>query len=288
MNEYATPTMLAERLGQYGQAYLLLDRMAGLPLRDELASCMAEQWPLDDPLFQETPEQAPLLVRLGADASPLLADYVALAIEEARHPVGSIRDVCAVFFSSQPGEQLAKQLAQQLDLRVKTGLRLYFRYYDPRVMAHLPHLLPPSHMARLLHGIDHWCYAHWLGQFVSLAGADFGPASNDPAYLRPSVSAAQWEALQEIETFNLALRLARQGALPLDDLTDTRLRGALPAVSACRLQRPEDRATLACLIARHGEPALHQPLLQRALAVVREDAIPLQDLLETPEYSTLY
>ncbi|WP_426344568.1 DUF4123 domain-containing protein [Pseudoduganella sp. R-32] len=147
-------TSFHTHLEEYGHCDIVIDRMRGFPLREELKALkghLAESLPLIDPLFMTIPDEAPLLVRLSVDASSLIESYLALAAEEAQRP-GQGQAICAFLFSHLPCEKLAGHLTRQLDLRIKTGKRVFFRFFDPRVMHHLPRLLQPAEMAQLLNG----------------------------------------------------------------------------------------------------------------------------------------
>lgn len=269
-------------LNEYGHCDILIDRMIGFPLLEELDALeghVAERLPLIDPLFETTPDEAPLLVRLDAGASSLIESYLAQAAEEAQRP-GQGQAICAILFSRLPFAKLAKHLTRHLDLRIKTGMRVFFRFFDPRVMHHLPRLLQPVEMAQLFNGIDHWCYQHWGNQRIALNAQDYGPLPDKPAYIRMSISSAQWVSLQGIETFNLALRALWQDGYPLDDRTEPALHAALKVAHTYGLPRQEDQATLACHLVCSGESILRQPQWLRALQLVRERSFSLKDVLE--------
>lgn len=278
---YFDPSFQAQ-LEEYGHCDILIDRMRGFPLREELEALedhLAECLPLTDPLFMTMPDEAPLLVRLSVDASSLIASFLAQAAEETQRP-GQGQAICAILFSHLPCNKLARHLTRQLDLRIKTGNRVFFRFFDPRVMHHLPRLLRPMEMAQLLNGIDYWCYLHWSDRRIVLKMQDYGPLPDKPAYVRMSLSSAQLESLQEIETFNLALNMLWQAGDTLNERTEPALHAALKIVYAYGLSTKENRATLACHVACLGEDILCQPQWLRALQLVRERAFPLKDVLE--------
>ncbi|WP_426337302.1 DUF4123 domain-containing protein [Pseudoduganella sp. R-31] len=275
-------TSFHTHLEEYGHCDIVIDRMRGFPLREELKALkghLAESLPLIDPLFMTIPDEAPLLVRLSVDASSLIESYLALAAEEAQRP-GQGQAICAFLFSHLPCEKLAGHLTRQLDLRIKTGKRVFFRFFDPRVMHHLPRLLQPAEMAQLLNGIDYWTYPHWSDRRIALKAQDYGPQPDKPAYVRMSLSSAQSASLQEIETFNLALHTLWQEGYALDEKTEAALHAALKTAHACGLSTKEDRATLACHVISRSENILRQPQWQRALNLVRERAFALRDVLE--------
>ena len=279
----------AARLQEYGHCDLLIDRMICFPLQEELAALegYTESLPLNDPLFATMPDQAPLLVRLPVDAIDLIEGYLAHAVQEAQNPDGQTRAVCAVLLTRTSLSVLRKRLTRLLDLRIKTGKRVYFRYFDPRVMHHLPRILQPSEMAQLFKDIDYWCHAHWSGRFVTLNAADYGPLPDVPSYVRMSIGGAQWEALQGIEAFNLALRTLRQSGYPADEQTEVALHAAIRLTHLYSLPALVDQATLACHVVCSGEAILQQSQWRRALQLTREHRIPLKDCLETVNIALL-
>lgn len=275
----------AARLQEYGHCDFLIDRMSGFPLQEELAALegQAETLPLNDPLFAAMPDQAPLLVRLPADATDLIEGYLACAAEEAQCP-GQAQAICAVLFSRLPFAKLARHLTRHLDLRIKTGKRVYFRYYDPRVMHHLPQILQPEEMAQLFKGIDHWCYQHWHSQRITLHAQDYGPLPDVPAYVRMSISSAQWKKLQDVEPFNLALQTLQQEGIALDGDTEPALRTALSVVDiyeGVHQLSVSDKVAFVCHVVRYGRT--RQSIWHNALLLASEHAIPLQETLELSE-----
>ena len=275
----------AARLQEYGHCDLLIDRMIGFPLQEELAALdgYTESLPLNDPLFATMPDQAPLLVRLPADATDLIEGYLGFAAEEAQSP-GQAQAMCAVMFSHLPFAKLIRHLTRHLDLRIKTGKRVYFRYFDPRVMHHLPQLLQPEEMAQLLKGIDHWCYQHWHSQRITLHAQDYGPLPDVPAYVRMSISSAQWKKLQDVEPFNLALQTLQQEGVALDGDTEQALRDALSVVgiyAGVHQISISDEVAFVCHVVRYGRT--RQSIWNDALLLASEHAIPLQETLELNE-----
>lgn len=270
-------------LQTYGHCDILIDRLSGFPLREALEGIserLVAGQTLDDPLFATLPDETPLLIRVPDSERELIDAYLEHAIAEARHPAGQTRAVCAFLFSEVPLATLAGRLTRHLDLRIKTGQHIFFRYFDPRVMHHLPRLLQAHQMAHLFRGIEHWCYAHWRGHLVTLDGDRYRPLPETPAYVRMSIDSAQWSALQGIDVFNLALRTLRQDDQSSADDAEARLLNALQAARRYQLPTLDDEATLACHLLLGGEDILRQPAWQEALRLTHSDALPLKDIVE--------
>ncbi|HET7865834.1 MAG TPA: DUF4123 domain-containing protein, partial [Burkholderiaceae bacterium] len=95
---------------------------------------------LQDPLFANAPSEAPVLLHLPLSEFSLIEELAERAWQEALDPHTSLRSVCAIIGSRLSDDHLAIRLTQAMDLRVEGG-SFYFRYFDPRVFHHLPHLI---------------------------------------------------------------------------------------------------------------------------------------------------
>jgi hypothetical protein len=282
-NTLAGEAAFRAHLQTYGHCDILIDRLSGFPLKealDGISERLVAGQTLDDPLFATLPDETPLLLRVPESEHDLIEAYLEHAIAEARHPAGQTRAVCAFLFSNVPLATLAGRLTRHLDLRIKTGQHIFFRYFDPRVTHHLPRLLQAHQMAHLLRGIDHWCYAHWRGHLVTLDGDHYRPLPETPAYVRLSIDSTQWSALQGIDVFNLALRTLREDSRPPAADGEALLLNALETARRYRLPTLDDEATLACYLLRDGEDIVRQPAWQEALRLTHSDALPLKDIVE--------
>jgi hypothetical protein len=99
---------------------MLLDPFAGnhlLPAIDALTSPPAQCLKLDDPIFKNDLQNAPVLVELLSDEpthQDLLAQSILRAQEQVRNP-GGPHHVCAWLFTDVPLKRLQQALRQRLD-----------------------------------------------------------------------------------------------------------------------------------------------------------------------------
>ncbi len=162
-----------------------------------------------------------------------------------------------------------------LDLHIDQLGGAYFRFFDPRVMYHLPRVLDAPQLSLLLQGIQQWVFVDWLGAYQAIQAPSV-PATTP----RLLVSPQQWQALGDIEAFNRLLSKQRRRQQPpshaqvplwLNHLQSARLRG---------LRQPDDIAHWAALCLAHGEPWQTHPQLNDVLQLVIHDGIPLKDALD--------
>ena len=198
----------AERLTnlvkEHGHLYLLLNRFNGLDERlQPLVDALPEQWPLTDPYFGEAIERAPLLVKLTMAQLPLLDQAALVAAEEALDPAMPSPSVCAWMCAGVSTERLAGQLRRQLDIRLEGRKKsVFFRYFDPGVMSHLPRVFTPAQLARLLGHMSLWVAPGRDGALLELTKPEDEMA---PAGLR--LSAEQAQALERIDPINGLLKM---------------------------------------------------------------------------------
>lgn len=279
MTEQHSPQELLYRyLRDQQYCDVLIDRMAGFPFQEEIEALderVAPRCALADPIFDDAPAQAPLLVRLPATELPLIEQILAQAIADASNPSVQTRPICAFVFSQADPSRLAAQLTRSLNVRVEGRGAIYFRFFDPRVAHHLARILTPGQLGGIFPGIRHWAYVDPAGR---LRIADHAAA---PAGLfAPTLTSAQWQALERIESFNLAVRLLRQAGHALDDTTEQTIHRALQAAHAAGLVSSADQATYAAWSVVHGDAFRLRPGLEASIGMATDNGIPLADVLE--------
>jgi hypothetical protein len=276
------PYLPQERLYHYlrGQRYcdVLIDRMAGFPFRDEieaLGDSVAPRCALADPIFDDVPAQAPLLVRLPVSEIALIDNILAQAIADACNPTLQTRPICAFVFSQVDQARLASYLTKSLNVRVEGLGLIYFRFFDPRVAHHLASILTPEQIAGVFAGVQHWAYVDTAGR-LRIANH----AVTSPRLVTPTFTAAQWQSLARIEAFNLATRLLQQAGHPLDDATEQEIHRELLAAHTARLVSSADQACYAAWSVKHGNSFRSRHDLAAGIATAIDNAIPLSDVLE--------
>ena len=276
MKLQAAIDQLYRQCREFGHCAVLLDTQAGTPLPDSVArldeGCVPRLF-LRDPLFANAPTEAPMLLRVPAREFLLIEELATLAQKEATDPHRSLRSICAFIASDLSGVQLATRLARALDLRVE-GRSFYFRYFDPRVFHHLPHLIAPPGLGCLLRGVAQWSYFLWDGSLLVRQIPECGPSMPD----RPNLTIREWQMFETIEHFNATQRLfARQG-LRFEPTQTLDLFGLVHAARSLGIRAPEDTAYyLAC--SHHLPEALSRhPAWPSVMELLAQEA-PLADAL---------
>lgn len=259
---------------------VLIDRMAGFPFQEEIEALGEQdvhQFLLNDPIFAESPEQGPLLVRLPWTQVELIEKCLTCALQEATDPEVQTRTICTFLFSTLDQASLGKLLTKRLDVPVHTVGNIYFRYFDPRVVRHLPRILDKSQLSGLFHGVQAWFYVGWEGQLDVIA-----PELLDTV-ARFSLTAAQWRQMEGIEPFNVALRVLQQSGF-LDEApeahVETCLLAAVRDAAIAGLTAPEDQAAFAACAVRFGKDFTQHPRLAEAIRSATQHGSPLADALE--------
>lgn len=283
-----TPQAIADRwaerllnlIKEHGHVHLLLDRFNGLDERLlPLVDPLPEQWPLTDPYFGEAIKRTPLLVKLTMAQLPLLDQAALVAAEAALEPAMPAPTVCAWMCTDVSTERLAGQLRQHLNLRMEGRKKaVYFCYFDPWVMQHLPRALAPAQLARLLGAVSLWALPGRSGELLELAKPDEPMAPLGGLRL----SAEQALALERIDPLNASLRrlLAQGHRVPQTD--DARLDGLIVQAQHLGLAQPDDQAAYASLA--YTWPAQRAALttderVMRGIELART-GLPLADYLQ--------
>lgn len=294
-NDNPTSSRVADEIDalflQRGRCVLLLDPFGGNHLKaalDALVSPPAQCLRLNDPIFKDDVQSAPLLIAL-LNTEPthqdLLAQSIVRAQEEARNAAGP-RGVCAWLFTDVSLQRLQQAMRQRLDARYPRGERIYLRYFDPRVMPRLADLLgsptdeptpPYSSLTQLLGPIRTWCHLNREGYLQRHdnprpSTGEFG------GYLHFDQTTAA--AIDRIEAVNLTARALLQRAIPCkqrdDDMIDTHLRHA----KSLGLIQVADWIAYAWCAMHHGTAFTRHPMLHELITQAASSGIPFDALVE--------
>lgn len=289
------------------ECYVFIDRSVPFLLEDELQDHQVDFIVLDDPLFNETPNLAPILVHLKhAEHQDLLKALLQVAHDEASKPDILTRSVCAFLQSKQSLGGLAAPLKRQLDLQVTDFGGVYFRYFDPRVAPVLIPLLTPEQHWQWLHQIQTWLYFDWQGQIQTLPSPPASISKSAQSWLvdaKPTVSLAQWEAMDKIELHNKTIQALRQHGHVVNDALHKAIKKQLQFAAESGLKEANDQVTFAeyaielnrpnaearaakehVPFAMHEIPPdfelQHHPQFASGLELVNTHQVPLKDVLE--------
>ncbi|CAN7529697.1 DUF4123 domain-containing protein [Trinickia sp. LjRoot230] len=91
---------------------------------------------------------------------------------EQRHASGAPPVICAILECDKAGHRLQRHLAERLVLPKPTEGTAIFRFYDPRVFAHLQWILKPEQLGALMGPAARWTYLDGGGEWVTVKGAE--------------------------------------------------------------------------------------------------------------------
>ena len=275
---------------EYKRTYLLLDCFGGNPLAEEIAAAeapAAASLPLDDPMFEDDLGSAPLLIEILHDQpahQPLLARSIDLAQYQTLN--GGMRSVCAWLFSDLTLVRLRSALRQRLDVRYPDG-RIYFRYFDPRVMSRLAQILAPgaadmpagaeSSFSDLLGPVASWCQLDRDGSFLRLDNPAHGMQSGRGHLHFNSDSAA---AIERIGQLNLVVGALQQRGLPCARAQDDALDSHLVSARQMGITNAEDQIAFAWRAHHTGLPFSTHSALQTIIGEAATHDIPLEAMFD--------
>lgn len=276
---------------QYGRTVLLLDRYAGNHLSqavDALTSPPAQCLRLDDPIFKNEPQSAPLLVELlstEASHQDLLAQSITRAQDRVRHASGPC-SVCAWLFTDVSLTRLQQAMRKRLDAHYPGGVRIYLRYFDPRVMPRLSVLLDTSvagpnplhsNLSQLLGPVRTWCHLNREGL---LQRHDNPPPEHPPfgGFLRFDQIRA--DAIDRIGAINLTARALIQRAIPCKQSDDAVIDTCLVEAQKRGLHDTADVVAYAWRAMHFGAPFTSDPMLDELITQAATHSVPFDALLE--------
>jgi hypothetical protein len=275
---------------EYKRTYLLLDCFGGNPLAEATATAeepVAASLPLDDPLFEDDLGSAPLLIEILHNQpahQPLLARSIELAQYQALN--GATRSVCAWLFSDLPLVRLRSALRQRLDVRFPDG-RIYFRYFDPRVMTRLAQILAPgatdmpagaeSCFSDVLGPVASWCQLDRDGTFLRFDNPVPG-TNGDRGHLRFSGDSAA--AIERIAQLNQTVRALQQRGLPCPRGQDSALDTHLARARELGITDAEDQIAYAWRAQHAGAAFSAHSALQSIIGEAAANAIPLDAMFD--------
>jgi Domain of unknown function (DUF4123) len=264
---------------QHSSVYLLLDRFTEYPLQDDIKNLPDADvlcWPLLDELFENSPYQSPLLVQLhrsNPDHQAIVLSSITQALEQS---TASLRSICAWIYTDEEPQRLQSALSQRLTAHWPGNQAIYLRYFDPRVMPRLMHILPPEQQAQLLGPVHTWCQLGRDGQWISHTQRTDLPTSLIGG-LRPNTVHAQ--AIDRIELINItAAQLASQGhAVPHSQ--DTAIDDALQKALQLGITTDQDKLAYAWRAVIYKDEFTGHAALAEYIANAAASGLPLDTLL---------
>lgn len=157
---------------------------------------------------------APLLALLRIDDynDPLLPESLHSALAEADGASQAVRGWIYIA-DDEDSTAIAERLGRWLSVREPGGGEALLRWYDPRVLEHLPAILSPGQWRRLRSGIRAWAT---LDRHGELAWAPEAAEDPPPSPGAPRLDAAQMQRLRRLEAVNTALGIHVQAGGSVD------------------------------------------------------------------------
>lgn len=219
--------MRLRSIGQERSVTLFVDPLLADPLRDEAAWQEAvelgavECWRIVSIHPDIDPARVPYLLHMpdSVKAERLLNCSVALATRESLGLMGDDnagRSLCAWIVGVTDVAQFARRLRFAARVVNPAGQIRPLRFWDPRVVRHLPRSLDLPHWRQIRAAIGNWWFLDDVGELVQPDGggqfAEPVPPAASHAPFR--VSNAVWSRLERIVTINKVLALASKWGQP--------------------------------------------------------------------------
>lgn len=274
---------------QYGRTLLLIDRFVGDTLASSIQTLTVaspKRLVLDDPLFENNPGMAPLLVEL-LHSEPthhdLLRESVLVAQEESREIFGA-HSVCGWLFSGATLAQMRHALQLRLDVQYPSGERRYLRYFDPRVLPRMLALLAtedngnkpaPAGPGALLGPVRTWCHLDQNGRL--LRHDNLEPYQRSSARMRFDERTAG--AVDRIEAINMTIRALTRHAVCCDLPNNSVIDANLVAAQALGLAYNEDLVAYAWRAIFYGRPFAANAILRELASKATTNGIPFDAMV---------
>lgn len=269
----------------YDRTIVLIDRFIDHPLREAIAALSppAASVLLDDPIFQDDLQRAPMLLELSnrlPDHYALVEQSLRLAQEQQAEP-GAVPQICAWLFGPVTLERLRSALLARMNLRYPSGEAVYLRFFDPRVMPQLARLLPPataadmpgySSFADLLGPVERWCQLDCNGQLTGHGNERPAPAVHD-APLR--IDERTRQAIERIEQVNLVMRILRARHTALGPGIDAQIDHYLVQAAKAGLAQADDQIAYARRAVEYGDAFTRHRALAELMQMAATQGLPL-------------
>lgn len=278
----------------YDRTVVLIDQFIDNPLREaiEALSPPAASVLLDDPIFQDDLQRAPMLLALSNKRPEhyALVEYSLKLAQEQHAEPGAVPRICAWLFSRATLERLRSAMLARLNVRYPSGDAVYLRYFDPRVMPHLARLFPAatagvpgrSSFDDLLGPVERWCQLDRDGQLIQHGNAQPVSAVQD---IPLRIDEPTRQAMERIEQINLVVRIlsARQTAIAPG--IDAQIDHHLVHGASAGLEQPDDQIAYAWRAVEHGQAFTLHPALGELMRTAATQGLPLDIVLNARLHS---
>lgn len=269
----------------HDRTIVLIDQFIGNPLLEAIASLAppAASLLLDDPIFQDDLQRAPMLLELSNRLPAhyaLVEQSLKLALEQQAEPTAAPQ-ICAWLFGQMTLERLRSAMLARMNLRYPSGEAVYLRFFDPRVMPHLARLLPPgtaagtpgySSFADLLGPVERWCQLDHDGQLIAHGNAQPAPAIQDVS-LR--IDEPTRQAIDRIEQINLVVRILRARQTAIRPGSGAQIDHHLVQAARAGLALADDQIAYAWRAVEYGDAFTLHPALGELMQMAAAQGLPL-------------
>lgn len=198
----------------YSGLHVLVDTVLGDPLADAATRSDAIALPIKHQDLKA--DHQPYLLKLGDFGRDLAIEKsLSLALGQALRCADELtlgRSICLWILSDADSEELALHLAGQSRVRVGRDMKL-FRFWDPRVMDTLEHLLRPEQANNLLGPASTCLWLNRAGEFAALRVADDFPKNGTSSGIQ--LDNRQLDLLKNVELVNRALDVLQDMGKPV-------------------------------------------------------------------------
>lgn len=214
------------------------------------------------------PQRQPCVVFLDSEAAAehLFLESVHLSCQEAlgQGMPAQARTVCGWFNVRGTPAHVVAALAAHARIIKPDGQPWYLRYWDPRVIWHLPRVLDHYQLQRLRHGLGNW---QFLDSQLNVQGWPDAPEQPGSFVANPHrVSPSAWIGLQRIEAINRVMGALADWGLRADEATARQIEAHFETCASLGFAASDDAVTFACA-AMVSHPQMHQhPAVAAALA----------------------
>ncbi|WP_180276933.1 DUF4123 domain-containing protein [Janthinobacterium sp. BJB446] len=278
----------------YDRTVVLIDQFIDNPLREaiEALSPPAASVLLDDPIFQDDLQRAPMLLALSNKRPEhyALVEYSLKLAQEQHAEPGAVPRICAWLFSHVTLERLRSAMLARLNVRYASGDAVYLRYFDPRVMPHLARLFPSSTAGvsgrssfdDLLGPVERWCQLDRDGQLIQHGNAQPVSAVQD---IPLRIDEPTRQAMERIEQINLVVRILSARQTAIGPGIDAQIDHHLVYSASASLDQPDDQIAYAWRAVAHGQAFTMHPALGELMRMAATQGLPLDIVLNAHLHS---
>lgn len=231
------------------------------------------------------PQRSPYLLHVAdeANAERLIATSIRLAFAEARGEMGDGylgRSVCAWICSNSQPQRLAERLARLARVTRPDGKPWPFRFWDPRVLWHLPRVLTSTDWDMTSAVLASWWTITPMLRLTPMSPCPLKESNDDADIVQPHPEVrssplrfdlARWQRLERIGTTNKALALASGWGMPPTQELAQQIENLLMRCTASGFEGEQDGLVyVACGLTSHERFGEH-PELRQALALAASE-----------------